>query len=55
MPDYSLLPLSRIEQKRKNTPAGFEEHEGNSHESPEHKAHGEHTSNSRANIFGGLS
>ncbi len=55
MPDYSLLPLSRVEQKRKNTPAGFEEHEGNSHEAPDHKAHGEHTSNGRANIFGGLS
>jgi len=25
MPDYQSLPLSRIEQKRKNVPAGFHE------------------------------
>jgi molybdopterin-containing oxidoreductase family iron-sulfur binding subunit len=55
MPDYASLPLSRIEQKRKNTPAGFEEHEGNKHEAPEHKAHGEHTSVGQAKFFGGLS
>jgi MoCo/4Fe-4S cofactor protein with predicted Tat translocation signal len=55
MPDYSSLPLSRIEQKRKNTPAGFEEHEGKAHETMEKPAHSEHTSVDSRKFFGGLS
>jgi Fe-S-cluster-containing dehydrogenase component len=55
MPDYSSLPLSRIEQKRKNTPAGFEEHEGKAPETMEKPAHSEHTSVDSRKFFGGLS
>jgi MoCo/4Fe-4S cofactor protein with predicted Tat translocation signal len=55
MPDYASLPLSRIEQKRKNTPAGFEEHERKANEAGEKSTHGEHTSLDGRKFFGGLS
>ncbi|MEO7506064.1 MAG: hypothetical protein ABIZ95_02410, partial [Pyrinomonadaceae bacterium] len=56
MPDYAALPLSRVEQKRKNTPPGFEEHESKGKDASGEKTHGEHTSlaNGRK-FFGGLS
>ena len=50
MPDYASLPLSRVEQARKNHPAGFEESEGK-----EKKPEGGHAALKAVKNSGGLS
>jgi hypothetical protein len=59
MPDYGALPLSRVENVKKNHPAGLEEHGGAGEHAP---AHGEtkkketgHGLLGDAKKFGGLS
>jgi hypothetical protein len=56
MPDYAALPLSRIENAKKNHPAGLEEHHGAGEHAPAHGA--EKKKEARLNAaknFGGLS
>jgi molybdopterin-containing oxidoreductase family iron-sulfur binding subunit len=54
MPDYSALPLSRIERHQKNVPAGFEEHPEKG-AAPAAEGKGEHAVLNAAKSLGGLS
>ncbi|HVU24445.1 MAG TPA: 4Fe-4S dicluster domain-containing protein, partial [Opitutus sp.] len=52
MPDYTALPLSRVEHARKNVPPGFEEHP---EKQGEGKGEGDHAAFKAMKSLGGLS